>query len=1000
MKGKLTKTVFTIAMFVLFSQFVIAQVRVTGRITDSITGTPLESASVREPGQANGVVTNENGEYSIQLSSAEALLEVSFVGYQSQVIPLNGETSLDILLVPDYINLEEVVVVGYGVQKKSDISGSIVSIDADDLAQQSSTSISELLRGKASGVYITQGNARPGGWSNITIRGTRSLNGGNSPLFVLDGVPVSDVDNVNINDIATIEVLKDAASTAIYGARAANGVVLVTTKRAKANTFQVDVSTVQSLHQLKRNFDVYSPDEWAQLRREAVRTKNGGEYPTDEQAFPAAILSAIKNNQTADWEKLMIRDAWQRHYNASVRSGTDRTRLLFSAANMDQQGLARDAGYNRTNFRLNLDHQLLSNLTLGGNIAYSYGKQTFEDGSWDGFYRHLTAPPYATPYDENGNLNYIIGESNSTNPLWNSQESSNVSRYNNLLANMFVEWDILEDLSYKLNTSVNNNGSANKFYQTSLHQNGRIYNGNGSVSESKNTDFLLENILSYNKDMDIHRLDVTLVQSINKIRYESIGTSATDFPSDIFGADGIGSAQEANIPTRGISDRKILSFMGRLRYSMLDKYLATFTMRADGSSVFGANNKFGYFPSGSLMWRVSQEEFLKESLWLDDLKLRVSYGAVGNQAISPYNSLGVTVLYQGILMNNAGTPAITSGFLPSSSLYNPDLKWETSLSSNIGLDFGLLNNRISGSIEYYNTRTIDLLVNKSLPNILGYTSQTVNLGEVRNSGVEVMVNLVPLMKNDLQWNVGLMFSRNVNKLVKIDGRTDEEGKPLNDLRNNWFIGESVNSYFDYKFAGIWQASDQAFMDAHPTLNAQAGDVRVEDLNNDDLINEDDKILYNRDPKFIASLNSSFKFKGFDLYWDLYWVNGVYKLNHYLFDSNSGGALTGLTNGLKVDYWTPENPSNTAPRPRESGMNNPYLNVTGYQDASYVRLRNVTLGYTLPASLASQAFVKSLRIYAGLENFLTFTDYQSYSPESNPGDYPEARVVQFGLDITF
>jgi TonB-linked SusC/RagA family outer membrane protein len=438
--------------------------------------------------------------------------------------------------------------------------------------------------------------------------------------------------------------------------------------------------------------------------------------------------------------------------------------------------------------------------------------------------------------------------------------------------------------------------------------------------------------------------------------------------------------------------------MARARYNIQDKYLATFTMRADGSSVFGENNKFGYFPSGSLMWRLSQEDFLKDKNWLSDLKLRASYGAVGNQAVSPYNSLGVTVLYQGILMNNAGSPSITSGFLPASSLYNPNLKWETSLSANLGLDFSLLADRVSGSFEYYSTRTTDLLVSKSLPNILGYTSQLVNLGEVKNSGVEAMINIRPLQHKEIDWNIGLVFSRNVNKLVKIDGRTDEDGKPVNDLNNNWFIGKSVNVYFDHRFDGIWQTADKDFMDAHPTLNARAGDVRVADLNGDYVINEDDKIIYRRDPKFIASINSSFRFKGFDLYWDLYWVNGVYKQNPYLFSSNQGGALTGLTNGLKVDYWTPEHPSNTAPRPRETGMENPYLHVIGYQDASYVRFRNITLGYTLPARLTKAARIQSVRVYGGLENFFTFTGYQSYSPESNPGDFPEPRVFQFGLNI--
>ncbi len=978
------------------------QQAVTGRVTDP-EGAGLPGVAIAMKGTTSGTITDENGMYTLGQIPPDAVLQFSFVGMETQEIPVAGRKRIDIVMAAQAIGIEEVVAVGYGVQKKSEISGSIVSIDAEKLARQSTVSIAELIRGHASGVQITQGSARPGGGSNITIRGVRSLNGGNQPLFVLDGVPVPDIDNVNPADIASIEVLKDASSTAIYGARAANGVILVNTKRPDLNTLQINVDAQFSVQQLKRNFDTYSPEEWVQLRREAFRTTNGGVLPPLEQkgVFPAPILDAIKKNKKVNWSDLMLRDALLQKYDVSVLSGTDRTKVLFSSGFFDQEGIAREASYRRGNFRLNLDHKLAKNFKLGTNIAYAVSEQTFEDGSWDGFYRHLTAPPYATPFDDEGNLNYIIGESNQTNPLWNSRESSNVSNYTNLLANLFAEWEIARGLSYKFNLSMNTNGMKNKFYQTSLHQNGRIYHGNGSIRESENKDFLMEHILTFKKEfVNGHRLDATAVQSVNEIDYEETGVSATNFPYDQFGADGIGSAQKANIPTHYMSERRILSYMGRIRYHIRDKYSASFTMRADGSSVFGAENKFGYFPSASLLWRITEESFMDGAGWLDDLKLRLSYGAVGNQAISPYNSLGVTWLYQGILADRNGAAGITSGFSPSSNLHNPGLKWETSVSSNLGIDFVLLKNSLSGTLEYYKTRTTDLLVNKSLPNGLGYSSQTINLGEVKNSGIEVMLNLVPFHERAVDWNIGLMFSRNVNELVNIDGKTDAEGNPVNDLRNNWFIGEAVNSYYDYEFQGIWQTADQDFIDEHPSLNAKVGDVRVVDRNGDHLINDSDKIIYNRDPKFYASLNSTLKWKNFDLFWDLYWVHGVYKQNPYLYDSNLGGSLTGTTNGLKVDYWTPENSSNTAPRPREVGVANSYHHVTGYQDASYLRLRNITLGYTLPGSLAKSVRMKTFRIYGALENFVTFTDYKSYSPESNPGDFPEPRVIQMGLNITF
>lgn len=954
----------------------------------------LPGVNIKVEGTTNGTITDIDGFFTLECMP-NSILDISYIGFESQRIPINGKTSLTIILKEDTKALDEVVVVGYGVQKKSEISGSIVSIDADKIAKQSTTSIAELLRGQASGVQITQGNARPGGSANIIIRGTRSLNGGNNPLFILDGVPVSNIDNVNAADIASIEILKDASSTAIYGARAANGVILVNTKRANTNSLQVNVSAQMSIQQLKKNFDLYSPEEWATLRREAVRTKNGGEYPTDEQAFSAPVRQAMANNNTVDWMDLMLHSAILQKYDASIQSGTDKTKYLLSIGYLNEDGMTDYADFNRITFRQKIDHKLSKNIMIGTNIAYTISDQNIEDQSWDGFYAFLREKPYSTPYNEKGELNYILGEDNETNPLWNLRESSNNTKSTNLFANLFGEWTILKGLKYKLNLSLNNEKSTNKFYQSNLHQQGRLSNGLGSINEISTKDLLIENILSYDKEIfKGHKLEATLVQSANEIQYENLKVKGQDFAYGKFEADGIKSAASSTVEERNITKRRILSYMGRLRYNINDKYLATFTMRIDGASVFGPQNKWGYFPSGSIMWRLSKEDFLKGVTFIDDLKIRLSYGTVGNQAIDPYYSLGMAQLRQRIYMDN-GQKGLSAGFLPSNALYNPSLKWETSASANLGIDFGFCNNKITGNIELYDTRTKDLLVDKSISGVLGYASQRVNLGEVKNQGIEVMLNFNPIRTQDIDWNIGVMFSKNKNELVKIDGKVDSEGKPVNDEINNWFIGESVNVFYDYKFDGIWQISDQEYMDKHPNLQAQAGDVRVVDFNNDGYINNEDKIIYNRDPKFIASLNTSLRYKDFDIAMDFYGSFGQYRYNNFMTSD-----LTGSGNGMKVNYWTPENPSNEAPRPRDTGMNSPYINVLCYQKASYLRLRNVTLGYSLPKSIMRKVGLKSLRIYASLENYLTFTSYKSFSPESTPGDYPEPRTIQFGLNAAF
>lgn len=954
---------------------------------------PLPGVNVMVKGASKGTVTDVNGDFLLYVPK-DGTIDVSYIGFVTQSISVRGKKNLKIVLLEDGKLLEEVIVVGYGAQKKSEISGSIVSIDADKIAKQSTVSVAEMLRGQASGVHITQGNARPGGNANITIRGTRSLNGGNDPLFVLDGIPVSNIDNVNAADIASIEVLKDASSTAIYGARAANGVILVNTKRATGNALLVSVSAQMSVRQLKKNFDLYSPEEWADLRREAVRTKNGGVYPTDEQAFSAPVRQAMANNHTVDWMDLMLNNSVLQKYDVSVQSGTEKTKYLFSVGYLNEDGMTDYADFNRINFRQNIEHQLLGNVKIGSNIAYSISEQNVEDQSWDGFYAFLRCKPYATLYNEKGELNYILGEDNETNPLWNLRESSNNTKTTNLFANAFGEWSIIKGLKYRLNLSINTQQSVNKFYQSNAHQQGKLSNGLGSINDYSTKDFLIENIISYEKELfKGHKLEATFVQSANEIRYENLKVKGQDFAYGKFEADGIKSAASSSIEERSIAQRRILSYMGRIRYNISDKYLATFTMRADGASVFGLENKWGYFPSGSLMWRMSKENFLQDAKFIDDLKLRVSYGVVGNQAIDPYYSLGMANLRQRVYFNN-GQLGLGAGFLPSSALYNPSLKWETSTSTNLGLDFSFLKSRITGSIEFYDTRTRDLLVDKSISGVLGYASQRVNLGEVKNQGIEMMLSFTPIRMKDVEWNIGVIFSRNKNELVKIDGKVDNSGEPVNDEINKWFIGESVNVYYDYQFEGIWQNTDQAYMDKHPGLQAQAGDVRVTDFDENGVIDNKDKVIYNRDPKCIASLNTSIRYKTLDLALDFYGAFGQYRYNSFMMSD-----LTGSGNSMKVNYWTPENPSNDAPRPRESGMNNPYLGTLCYQKSSYLRLRNITLGYSLPTSITKRTFLKSLRVHASLENFFTFTSYKSFSPESTPGDYPEPRTIQFGLNVT-
>jgi len=418
----------------------------------------------------------------------------------------------------------------------------------------------------------------------------------------------------------------------------------------------------------------------------------------------------------------------------------------------------------------------------------------------------------------------------------------------------------------------------------------------------------------------------------------------------------------------------------------------TAAIRVDGSSVFGANNKYGYFPSGAFAWRLSEEPFMKNADWLNNLKFRLSYGQVGNQGISPYTTLGLTDKYY----TEFGS-VMKIGYLPGSDLSNPNLKWETSTSGNIGLDYGLFDGKIQGSFELYDTQTTDLLVYRSLSQTSGYSSQLVNLGHVQNRGIEATLSVTPIEKKDFSWTMNLTFYTNENTIKKIDGMLDESGKPKDDVNNKWFIGQPMNVYYDYVFDGIWQTSDDVANSHMP--NAKPGSIKIKNVLEDDKITIDDRVIMERDPEWIGTFGTSFKYKNFDLTADLYYSHGGIMHNTYLTTFDTGGDLTGKRNGIKRNYWTADNPSNDAPAPNM--MQAPaYINSLGYQDATYIRLRNVSFGYQIPKSIVGKIGADQVRIYSTLTNFWTKTDIQAYGPEQDPGDYPEPRTALIGLNVTF
>ncbi len=991
---------------------VVAQNRsISGTVKDQ-KGEALIGVSVILKGSNTGTITNIDGNYSLPSVEEKGLLVFSYIGYQKKEIAVAKQSVINVTLTEDNKMLDEVIVVGYGTQKKSDLTGSVVSVKADDMNAVPTSSVAEMLRGQAAGIVVTQNSARPGGSSDIVIRGRKSLTGGNSPLFIVDGVPVNNIDDFNSQDIQSVEVLKDASSQAIYGARASNGVILITTKNGADNKTVVDFSTYLGTQQLKRNFDFYSPDEWIQLKREANRayvaspdpldpTKSiytttylggnpvNGVYPGDASLFGNMYQNLVDRNFT-NWEDLMIKPAIQQKYDLSVRTGNDKTKIAASLGYFDQQGMVAPAAYNRANLRFNLNQKLSKKVSIGFNTSYTSSYRRQEDGSFNKF---ITEPPLLNATDANGNLIPILANSK-YNPLWNNQNMLNEQKANRLLLNATFDWEIVNGLKYRMNASLNSRGSENGIYLNSKHEAGSTTNGQATLQIGDTKDYLLENILTYDyKINESNKFDVTVVQSVNSIIDTNTGMTGYGFATDDLGYNNIGASAKPDPIQRSVTPRNLASYMGRVRYNLMERYLFSASARIDGSSVFGANNKWGIFPAASFAWRVSEEGFMKDQEWLSNLKLRTSYGSVGNQAINPYQSQGLANTY----FMQFGEGAAFAGYLPSSQLPNPNLKWETTSSLNAGLDIGILKDRISGTVEYYHSVTSDLLVNRSINQTTGYTSQLVNMGKVLNEGVEVTLNFIPVRTKNLTWTIDVNFASNKNEILALNGELDANGKPKNDIANNWFIGHNIDAYYDYHFDGIWQTTD-VIPNYGPSYKPQPGDIRVKDVVADNVINADDQEIIDRAPKWTGSLSSTLKWKGIDFSLDFYTVQGAIRSNAYLYDPNSGGDLHGGLTGIKVNYWTLENPSNTAPRPRDATIL--YFSSLSYQDASYIRLRNLSLGYSFPKSLMRPLHVSNLRIYGTATNLWTQTKFLSYSPELGAGGYPEPKTFVVGLNVSF
>ena len=975
-----------LGLICLFTSILMAQTKISGTVTD-VDKNPLPGVSVVCKSTSQGTVTNLDGKYTIEINKGNTLT-FSLIGMQTQDIKIASQSIINVIMHESTIELDEVVAIGYGTAKKSDLTSSIISVKPDELKNVKVGSAADALQGLATGVLISKGSFKPGGSSNIIIRGNGSFgNGGASttPLYIIDGVMSNaGLDVIAPSDIESIEVLKDAASTAIYGSRASNGIILVTTKKGKTGKASITFNTNIGIQNLINKQKVLNASQFKEILDAA--TDNTYLWDKEEQRM-------FDEGRSTDWQDLITQSGVYQNYNLGITGGSEKTTYYLGLDWVDQEGIIKNTGYQKGNIRFNLDSKLNNWLTMGAkfNVIRSSTNSSNTDGvagmnSLDQgtMGSAIASKPSAPIFNEDGTYydNLLLRP----NPVAAVTYFKNNFTQTRINASFNLEAEILKNL--KLRTE---NGTEYINNQSNVFQDSRmtgIYK-NVNISDRENGEqFYLqtENTLTYQLNKGIHRLTAVGGFSASIFNWTMMSAQVLN-ASNITQNDNLGTGTPKSINSDKVKST-LASFFGRVNYSLADKYLLTVTLRADGSSRFAKGHKWGYFPSGGLAWRINQEDFLKDVNFLDNLKLRTSYGIVGNQEISSYQSMA-----QVDATSSRYTDYVFGGTLANGSrtsiLAQPDLTWEKSRQFDLGLDFAFFKNRLSGSIDGYYKYTYDLLYNVPLPLESGYRTALVNVGAMKNRGIELTLNSVNIDTKDFTWQTSLNYSFNKNEIDKLYNDLERVG--------NYFVGQSINVIYTKRFGGIWQ-SDEA--EIAKIYNAEPGDYKIIDRNLNNIIDDDDRDFVGQTtPQFFGSFSNTFKSHGFDLTIFLTYAGGhkIYNPFAYL-DSYSPSA--NMSPDYYHNYWTPERPSNKYPR---LGSTNSQLYDTDgmYQKGDYIRLKNLELGYTLPRNIANKVYASNIRVYASVQNLVTFTKYTGFDVEtSNANPYPACRVFMGGLTVNF
>ena len=1008
-------------ILILCIKLAYGQVTVSGVVGDETE--PLIGVSVSVVGTTTGTITDIDGKYQLKVPSGSTV-SFSYIGFKTQQFRIDRDQELNVVLEPELNELEEIVIIGYGSVKKSDLTGSVSSIKSEDFIKTAISSLDQGIQGKAAGVVVSMASGQPGARSSTRIRGTTSILGDNEPLYVIDGIiiipqnagvgavtgpSINPLESINPSDVESIEVLKDASATAIYGARGANGVIIVTTKRGNVGKPEINVGYSRSFQELRHKIPLLNAAELANLANEAA----------DNAGADRRIIYASPTNLGVgtDWQDEIFRVAPMTNVQLSARGGKEGSTFAISSGYLDQQGILLNSSYQRGNIRINLDRDLSKTVKIGTstNVSRSKLQGTVTDAegaipssvtSWA-----LSFNPGLPVRDENGD--YVFENNTSQpsigNPVEDALRNQQETIATRFLGNFYLTWEINDWLNFKTSPGTEVTFINERSFIPNNILRGEASNGQAALGEIKNLNQLLENTLSFNKTFGSHAINGVIGHTIQKYRSEFIFLATSDFDDNRLGFNSVQVGKLKTLVVNGNEEEQMQSFLGRINYTLNEKYLFTASARVDGSSKFGAGNKYGFFPSFAVAWRIKDESFLKNFEPISDLKLRLGFGVVGNQGIDPYSSLGLLITTEAYYGENE--IAKGSGQL---SPQNDELKWEQTQQFDLGIDAGFLNNRITLTLDGYYKKTDDLLVLVPLPYTSGFKESIINVGSLENKGVELTVNTVNTT-GQVQWQSSLTMGWNRNEILALNR---DEGIVAENMLGvtGWTSVEEglpINTFFGYQSAGIVQSSEDPSVIPHfSSVNLQHGDRKYVDQNDDDIIDENDIVqLGNAHPDYSFGINNTINYKALSLSIFIQGVVGNEIVNFNRFGLES---FDGLQNNSSValERWTPENPSNIYPRATVEARPN-VLSDHQVEDGSYLRVKDITLSYDLGKIFQEkQIGINSFRVYLSVKNLITITDYSGYDPEinrfiENPlmfgadfGSYPTAKIFTTGVNISF